>query len=174
MASDVTGVLTLTCSRRDDEVAVSLGVGLVLPEVERLIAEWHGESPGERYTVFGNVGYLRPARRWVDTRFSEDRPIDEGVREIVALVMSEAVPFLEEHGSLKGAAALIENELFPGLERINEELLPVIYALDGDEARAAAALAAIVDSFDPDDLWALPWRHHAYVDGFRKAFPDIR
>jgi hypothetical protein len=174
LSGEVEGVLELTDSWRSDELAVSLGFGLVFNQVEHLIADWCNDPPGQRFTIFGNVGYLKPQRGWLDIRFTEDRPIDEGVRQIIDLVTSEAVPFLEAHTSLQATAALMESGKLPLLEKKVRERLPVVYALSGDEDRAAAAIAVIEDTLASGEVDGSTFRRQAYVNGFRSAFPAIK
>lgn len=171
-ASGVVGTLGITASRRGEWLAVSLGVGLIATDVERLIAEWCDESPQGRFTFASNVGYLKPERSWLDARFSEDSPIDEGVHRLTDLTSSVAVPFLEEHASLKGVASVLESGILPRPNRFADERLPVIYALDGNWPRATASFAKIVKALNSDDVHI--FRRHAYVDGYRKTFPDVK
>jgi hypothetical protein len=173
IADGIEGVLTLPAPRTEGgRLRVSLDVGFIATEAERLIDEWCDQPPGLRYTTLGNVGYLKPEHRWREVRFSEDQAVDEGVRQLVGLAVTDALPFLAAHASLRGVAEVLESGMFPGAGRLADERLPVLYALEGDAERAAAALSKIeARASDPNSY--MTFRHNSYLDGFRQSFPSL-
>jgi hypothetical protein len=173
LATGVEGALELTDVKRGDELAVSLGVGLIVADVERLIADWCSGSAVATFTTVGNVGYLKSEQSWVDSRFNDGSPIESGVRELIDLAVSDAVPFLEAHASLDGVAEVLERGTFPTLKRLAEERLPILYALNGHTQQAATTLAQIVDDLANDEGSAMSIRRSAYLAGYRDAFPDV-
>ena len=173
IADGIEGTLELPASRRrEDGIAVSLQVGFIVTEVERLIDEWCDQPPALRFTTGGNVGYVKPEHRWREVHFSEDRAVDEGVRQLVDLAAIDAEPFLAAHASLGGVAKVLEDGIFPGA-RFAAERLPVLYALDGDAERAAAAFAKI-EAFASAENSLMIFRYISYLEGFRKTFPGVR
>jgi hypothetical protein len=174
IADGIEGVLTLPASRAEGgRLRVSLDVGFIVTEAERVIDEWCDQPPGLRYTTLGNVGYLKPEHRWREVQFSEGQAVDEGVRQLVDWAVTDAVPFLAAHASLRGVAEVLESGMFPGGDRFADERLPVLYALDGDAERAAAALSRIeARAADPNSF--MTFRYVSYLEGFRKSFPSAQ
>jgi hypothetical protein len=173
IADGIEGTLELPASSREGgRIAVSLTVGFIVTEVERLIDEWCDQPPALRFTAGGNVGYVKPEHRWREVHFSEDQAVDEGVRQLVDLATTDAVPFLAAHASLGGVARVLEDGIFGG-NRFADERLPILYALDGDVERAAAALSKI-EAFASDENSLMIFRYISYLDEFRKAFPGVK
>lgn len=169
----IRGYLEFTDVNRGGMLVISVGVGVVVPEVEELIARWTGGSADGVFTAFGNIGYIRPEPGWVDIRFADGLPVEAGIRLLEGLVTNEAVPFMDEVKSIDNCAELLEKQVFPDLKERLVERLPVIYALAGRDQEAAKHLAYIVDALASGTAEMRAARWSAYVDGFQASFPRI-
>ena len=173
IADGIEGALDLpAASRREGGITVSLAVGFIATDVERLIGEWLDQPSALRFTTLGNVGYVKPEHRWREVAFSDEQAVDEGVRQLMDSATADAMPFLAAHASLGGVAKVLEDGIFPGA-RFAHERLPVLYALDGDAERAAAALSTI-EALAANENSAMTFRWIAYLDAFRRTFPDVK
>jgi hypothetical protein len=122
-------------------------------------------------TTFGNIGYLSPERRWIDTRVAYGSPVDECIAELVAYCESVVVPFALAHADLRSVAETIRDEVFPGPKREADERLAVIYALLGD-SRLATGVIQRLSAWGPGDNMMLSVHDVLYRDGFTATFPS--
>jgi len=107
LSDQVVGVVGLSHARRGAEIAISAGVGLICPRVEQLIADWCNVSAEGVITRYGNVGYLRPEKGWIDARLSDDVPPDIVVRQLIDQCESIAIPFTLAHTDLRSVAEVL-------------------------------------------------------------------
>lgn len=169
LSDQVVGVVGISDARRGTEIAISVGVGLICPRVEQLIADWCNVSSEGTLTTYGNVGYLRPERRWIDARLGNDGPADLVAGQLIDQCASIAIPFTLAHTDLRSVAEVLRQKVFPSMESLDAERLAVIYALL-DETQRAEEVVRRLPAWSTDDQLAVDVHDALYREGFLATF----